>query len=647
MALPNMAMIPSGYKPTKLYSVLPTPENGSELITNGDFSNGSTDWTIESNWTIAGGVANGNGANGTSQELTQGGLTSGKTYSITYEIKNYVSGVVKTRKPAGTFRSGNGVYAENLTASASGLTFQGGNFNGSITNISAKEVLVSDADFTVTRASSATRVNEQGLIETPEFIESGEFVTNGDFSNGSVGWFVGSQWTVANGAASLVGDGSNSSLSYPLTLIQFKTYKVTFDVLAISGRGKLQMQTGITNEYTTTGSKVFYVYIANNPNTSANFARKNGVVSMTITNISIVEVEREDIPRLDYTDGGCPVLLTEPQRTNNLLYSQELDNAWWLKSNVTITPNTSTSPDGALNAQTLTSIAINSVVYRTGIACGSLSFFAKDIDLSIGKFRISVDNVGVCLWNKDGTLYSVNGGTATNGVDYGNGWFRFAFNVTSGSVVNYGIGNGSGSESILVFGLQNEPSATYPTSYIPTNGTSVTRNQDIVNNAGTSATYNSTEGVLFAEVAALADDVTSRSICLSDNTSNNRILFRYEGSNLIRGFIVSSSTIQAAFSFTHNNINNLKFAIKWKINDFALWVNGVEVATDTSGNTPTGLKELALDNGGGGQIFFGKTSQVQVFNTALSDFDLLNLTSNATAYATYETMRTSLNFNIQ
>ena len=187
MALPNMAMIPSGYQPRRLYSVLPAPVlSDVESIDNGDFSNGSTDWTIEAVWTIADGVANGNGASGTTQELNQPGVfVVGKTYSVTYEVKNYVSGSIKTRKPSGISRIGNGIYSEIDIAGASTLIFTGTSFLGSITNISVKEVLVSSADFDVLRATPATRINQQGLLEIPSFTITNELITNGEIGRAS------------------------------------------------------------------------------------------------------------------------------------------------------------------------------------------------------------------------------------------------------------------------------------------------------------------------------------------------------------------------------------------------------------------------------------------------------------------------------
>ena len=55
-----------------------------------------------------------------------------------------------------------------------------------------------------------------------------------------------------------------------------------------------------------------------------------------------------------------------------------------------------------------------------------------------------------------------------------------------------------------------------PSTYIPTNGSIATRLADVANNSGNSTLINSTEGVLYAEIAALADDLTFRYISISD-----------------------------------------------------------------------------------------------------------------------------------
>ena len=70
-----------------------------------------------------------------------------------------------------------------------------------------------------------------------------------------------------------------------------------------------------------------------------------------------------------------------------------------------------------------------------------------------------------------------------------------------------------------------------------------------------------------------------------------------------------------------------KVVIKHKQNDFAFWINGVEVATDTIGNTPIGLKELSFDDGVGGSDFYGKVKEITVINEALTDEQLQLLTT--------------------
>ena len=91
-----------------------------------------------------------------------------------------------------------------------------------------------------------------------------------------------------------------------------------------------------------------------------------------------------------------------------------------------------------------------------------------------------------------------------------------------------------------------------------------------------------------------------------------------------------------------------KIAVKWKLNDFALWVNGVEVLTDSSGAAPIGLNRLGFDNASTA-IFLGKVKQLQVYDTALTDEQLLQLTgeSGTDFYESYAEMASALTYTIQ
>ena len=654
MALPNMAMIPSGYKPTKLYSVLPTPVvSDVEKVTNGDFSNGSTGWNIENTWTIAGGVANGNGANGGNQELIgSAGLTLGKTYSVSYEIKNYVSGIVRSQKPNGTDRSANGVYTETLTANAANVIFRGGSFYGSITNISAKEVLISDADFTVTRASSATRVNEQGLIETPEFIIGGDVITNGDFSDGGANWTLfnntGTSTNITNGVLNIVSDGTATDASQSNVMIIGKQYKVTFDVIATNGAILANNTNSIIYDTSTTGSKVFYIV----PDSSTfRLKRRSGVTDVTIDNISVVEVERDNIPRLDYTDGGCPVLLTEPQSTNLVTDSEDFSDSYWnAGTNCQVDSDFSISPDGTQNADKLTSITNTASRREATVSVSALTY--KKASIWLKKGNVNSSSLTRLVVEGDATYGFADNLTITDN------WVRYEVLVpntdTSTSLTlrvypTRQIGGTLGDE-MLVWGAQFEE-LDYSTSYIPTYGAIASRASETVSDAGDVNTYNSTEGTLFVEIQGFEGEDESRYISLSDGSDLNslRILYYSNGGTVffrknVNGVETSIATIT---SINQSELN--KIAIRYNSTNFDIFSNGIKISTNLDSNTfpSETLNSLALSDWNGSAPFYGKTSQVQVFNTALSDYELELLTSGSTLYDSYEAMRLALNYNIQ
>ena len=58
-----------------------------------------------------------------------------------------------------------------------------------------------------------------------------------------------------------------------------------------------------------------------------------------------------------------------------------------------------------------------------------------------------------------------------------------------------------------------------------------------------------------------------------------------------------------------------------------MWINGFEQYTSSTTFSLSGLSELAFDNGGGAADFYGKTKQIQYFDTALTDSELEELTS--------------------
>ena len=189
----SIVVTPNGYKAGELYAVIPVPTEGAEIVVNGDFAT-DTNWTKGTNTTISGGLMN--FSNATSGSYQTGVTTSSIYYKVTYSISNYsigTIGVTLNGTPAanGIIRNSNGTFTEIIQAPVSSfgtLLFNAVGFTGSIDNVSVKEYTSADMD--VTRATAATRVDENGLVNYAEVL-GGEEVTNGDFATDLSGWSFG------------------------------------------------------------------------------------------------------------------------------------------------------------------------------------------------------------------------------------------------------------------------------------------------------------------------------------------------------------------------------------------------------------------------------------------------------------------------
>ena len=133
-----------------------------------------------------------------------------------------------------------------------------------------------------------------------------------------------------------------------------------------------------------------------------------------------------------------------------------------------------------------------------------------------------------------------------------------------------------------------------------------------------------------AEISALANDGTLRTITLGDNSSSNAVSFRYDNPNQITLYLNSGGASQCSFAASVPTLLFNKCLIKYKANDFSAWVNGFEIGVDSSGITfPSGtLDRINFDIGyTSSDPFYGKTREVQYFDSVLTDAQLETLTS--------------------
>ena len=359
--------------------------------------------------------------------------------------------------------------------------------------------------------------------------------------------------------------------------------------------------------------------------TTATRINSNGLIEEMAIN-----VPRLEYPLIDGVVNGCPSLLLEPQRTNLITDSQ------------TFTGTLSEVNRQSNSADIVDPFGTNTAFKFTVLTSGADANTRITNSISITEFSISIYVNGLAGQKFELFLArdSYSQIFSTKEVLSG-GWQRIELNgtfSTSSTTVVIGLEFGftsddsvAGQEYYLT-GLQLEQ-GSFPTSYIPTNGSTVTRNAETCNGAGDADTFNDSEGVLMAEISALVDDGTYRYISISDGTANNRILIRYVAgvSNTVGLLAIVGGVEQATLPYEVNSIlDNNKVLIKYKQNDYSLWVNGFEVDTDTNGIVPSEntLDRLNFANSDGSTFpFYGKTKQIQYYNSALTDSELEKISS--------------------
>jgi hypothetical protein len=194
----------------------------------------------------------------------------------------------------------------------------------------------------------------------------------------------------------------------------------------------------------------------------------------------------------------------------------------------------------------------------------------------------------------------------------------------------YGDSATSDTADILVWGAQMEE-GSYATSYIPTEGSSVTRSAEECLDSANSTIVNDSEGVLYAEIAALANDGTVRRITLGQGNYTNRMVIELSSvSNRIAVAMASPTLSYNEKTYTVTDATEFhKIALRWDSNGFDFYVNGSQRGSHgTSPNYSNDvLNDLSLNNGVGSQDFFGKAKDLRIYNTALSNTEMAQLTS--------------------
>ena len=547
-------------------------------------------------------------------------------------------------------------------------------------------------DLSFTRASNGTRVNSAGLVEVVAWnlVQYSEDFSNGVWTTTST-TITADNTTAPNGTATadkveissstnaIVQQIINSNLITGGLPCTFSVY-----IKSVSGTGNVGIrsgQTGLSSVFSYTNQWqrfewTFNAYALSEIMQFCNNTLVGGADSAPSfyawgaqLNIGSTAkpyfptTDRLNVPRLTYQNGGggCPSLLLEKQSTNLVTYSEQFDNADWTKSEVTISANSTTSPDGTQNADAAIESTTANSYHRvlptnpfsgTGGAYYSFTTYVKKKGTTRHIYWMCQNSNDAIFAHFDMTNFTVNqvssNGNGSNAsasiIAVGNDWYRITLSGIVSTVstnyynqfyfensVNTGFNpspyTGDGVSGFYLWGWQIEQSS-YPTSYIPTTSSSATRVKDLAYKSGATALIGQTEGVLFCDFNLPSVETSGDYpfiVNIWGNSTNRFGFARYPNGGVHIYMIASTS------QFTYNTTQltgRFKLALGYKANDCVIYLNGTLLQTITSATIPA-TDDIIFNgiNTSGDYNTQLQINQTVLFKTRLTHAELASLTT--------------------
>lgn len=498
-------------------------------------------------------------------------------------------------------------------------------------------------EMTVTRATTATRVNASGLVElvpynllqySEQFNDAIWGKTNATITANST---TSPDGTLTADTITSTGIDGRALQAPTINGNQDYTFSVWLKSTTSSNVNASIRSVGSPIAIVVTSEWQRFVITQSHPTTATRFPGISGIASgdsVYLWGAQLVEgtealtylptTDRLDIARVDYSTGS-PALLVEPGRTNLAFYSQEFSNIYWGSNFTSITKNL-LSPSGIVNADTfVNNVGANrSIVRGISVVSGNtyvLSFWIKKISGAfVNSTAIQLSSFGTAVASQ---TYTDIGTTLTTD------WVRYTHTFTATSTNTVFVQLISNEiNTIGVWGAQLE-AGVYATSYIPTTTASVTRNADVItrNNIYTNGFITASGGTWFVDIKNNIDLIrngSSGGIFINTGTvalGGTGFLFRNPTSSSQKISIIKY--ISGTPSTLYDTLTtDVKAAIKWNGTTADVFVNGVKVVTATAFTT-TAMENLIAD----GNNRNLNISTMLLAATPLSDAECIQLTT--------------------
>jgi hypothetical protein len=386
---------------------------------------------------------------------------------------------------------------------------------------------------------------------------------------------------------------------------------------------------------------------------SGDFTVTRATTATRVNSSGLIESVASGVPRIDWLGQSCPALLVEPSGSNGI------------RNNSMVGANVSTNalPTNwltTLNGLSRQIIAIGTEsgidyidIKLSGTANNTVATIAPESSTQIvaasGQTWTNSVYIKIISQPSPPSSYSLAFREGTSGGSFVNSGSsaitptttlqrlsatRTLTGATTERVqpqINFALVSGSTYDFTVRIGWPQMEQSSVATSPIPTTTGSASRNADqiVASGALVSGLIGQTEGTIYAEVDLRNWIASGRILTCSNGTSDERIMIQVGANRTLQAVVTTASADVVDISTASGQVNGVyKCALTYASGDFAFYVNGTQIGTDSSGGVPASTSVFLGKIGTSASTNFlnDRIRAAALYTTRLSNAQLAELT---------------------